>query len=65
MGTKEDEDRAATHAMASVEFTLVAGADMDRFDYLLSEFADDSLSQDELDEFGNMVIDARRLDGKD
>lgn len=66
MANNNDEnDTVAEDLMVSVEFTLVGGTDLDRFDFLLSEFVEESLSLDEEDEFAAMMIAARRLDGKD
>lgn len=51
--------------MVEVEITLAPGVDLERFDVLFDGFIDNTVEDAELDEFRDMILDARRTDGKD
>lgn len=61
----ENKTPAGVESMVEVEFTVLGSTDLDRFDVLLDKFIDDDADDAELTEFRDMVLDARRTDGKD
>lgn len=61
----ENKTPAGVESMVEVEFTVLGSTDLDRFDVLLDKFIDDDADENELTEFRDMVLDARRTDGKD
>ena len=56
---------AGQETLVEVEFTVLGNTDLDRFDILLDKFLDDEAGEDDLREFSDMVVYARRVDGKD
>ncbi len=65
MGTKDNKTPAGVESVVEVEFTVLGGVDLDRFDELLDCFIEDNIEDTELAEFRDMILDARRTDGKD
>lgn len=64
----ENKTPANVESLIDVEFTVLGSTDLDRFDVLLDRFidADDGMMDPaELQEFSDMVVYARRVDGKD
>lgn len=66
MANEGNKTPADVETDVEVQFTVLGNTDLDRFDELLELIIDEApLSDAELNEFRDMVVDARRTDGKD